>query len=204
MSERFLERKHAFEFIISIIRLVSSDLEWDIEDRGIERQREFLQCQGIDERFDGRSCLSRSPHHIILSLDSGIEIIDGSYICENIAVLAVQINHGAIIGSIILEHGIIGKDSLFSDLLDLAIKRRLDDESSFVQSTGSIGLLKLFDDPLDEMRSFDREGILAEYIIDALDDSFLEFLISDISILIHPVQCDILPSVGVFHIKRGS
>ena len=42
MSERFFERQHSFEFIIGIVRLVGSDLERDIVDRGIYGQREFL------------------------------------------------------------------------------------------------------------------------------------------------------------------
>lgn len=87
-------------------------------------------------------------------------------------------------------------------MLYLAIKGGFDDKSSFGQRAGSIGLFQFFDDPLDEMRRFDREGISAEFDIDALDDSILELLLGDISVFICSIERKIFSSVLVFHIKR--
>ena len=148
--------------------------------------------------------MSGSSHHIVLSFDGGIEIIYGAYIGKHITVFGVQINHGAIVGAVVLKHRIIGKDGFLGYLLDLDIKRCLDDESSFGQSAGSISFFELFNNPLDKMRRFDREGVSAEFDIDTLDDRILDLLFSDISVFVCSIERKIFSSVLVFHIKRIS
>jgi len=204
VSKRFFERQHSFEFVISVIRLISSNLEWDIKDGGINCQRKFFQCQCIDQRLDGRTGLSRSSHHIILSFDGFIEVIDRTYIRQHIAILSVEIYHRAIVSSIILKNGIVCKNSFFGYLLDIAIKRCFDDESSLGQRTGSICFFKFFDNPLNEMRRFDKESIFAELNSDTLDDSVFEFFFGDMSVFIHPIQSQIFSSIYIFHIKSIS
>ena len=74
-SKRLFERQGTIKFSICIIWRILPSLKWNIINRGINRQRQFLKSQCINQRFNRRSWLPWISCHIILSLDILIKII---------------------------------------------------------------------------------------------------------------------------------
>lgn len=200
MTKRFFQWQHSFKSIISIIRLIWSYLEGNIKYRRIQSQWQLLQSDRIDKWFYRRSGLSWASDHIVLSLDRLIKVIHRSYICQDIAIFCIQINHRTIIGSIILKGRIISLQSIFSYFLDIEIQGGLDSKSTFEKRSAIILFFQCLDDPLHEMWRQHRDRVLLELIIQSLDDRFFQLCLCDIIVFKHSRQCQIFSSIGILDI----